>query len=94
MDRKGFETLKQTFDESEIGKVEITPEPEDGEDVKHVTIRPYDRTRTAPILNVLDKAGLLYDDSKERAAADTGKPSLKYLNTDAFAVTLEDKNSQ
>ena len=91
MDQFGFEKINETLKKSPVGEVEIVPEPEEGENVRFVTIRPLDRTRPAEILNVLDEAGLMHSEGP-RDLRINSYPVLKPLGIDAFGITLEDTN--
>lgn len=92
MDRQGFEKIKKTFEGSSVRRVEIIPEPEEGEDVRFVSIRPFDRTRPAIILNILDQAGLICGGSEDLGAEED--PLLEPVLNDAFSITFKDINSR
>jgi hypothetical protein len=98
MDKYGYDLLHKILkngwgDSPEYNKPSVEPVPNENEDVRFVSIEiTEENMRPDPLLNLLDKAGVLYD-PREEVDSD-GRPLLEFKAVDSTGQVFlfEDRN--
>lgn len=90
MDSKGFEAINQALTAANIDAT-VTPQPQEGEDVRFVTIETNTEVQPALVLNGLRNARLMYYDGPQDAVM-RYTPELSALGVQPGSLTFEDKN--
>ncbi len=90
MDRKGFEAINAALASANVDAT-VSPEPQEGEDARFVTVETDTNIQPERVLNALGNAGLTYYDGPQDAVM-RYTPELSPLGVQPGSLTFEDKN--
>lgn len=91
MDKHGYERIVAALrDEPGLGMANVAPIPEDGENVRYLTVETHADVPPALVLNALNEASLLRREGPRDLVRRNG-PELECVSAVPEAVTLEDK---
>lgn len=106
MTPEGYRTIVAALENEEIDAIVIPP-PQEGEDIRYVGIRRRDHTLShLRVLNVLDNAGLMYQNVPRKASfmsretprnsvsGDTPQLDLITIEAETGIAIFEDKNAK
>ncbi|HYH75606.1 MAG TPA: hypothetical protein VD735_06655 [Candidatus Saccharimonadales bacterium] len=88
MDAKGYERITQAVEGT--GITDVLPRPQEGENVRFVTLEYTRDIVPADVLNALGAAGLAYR-APARTMDDNGYPNLHVIGMMTGSITFEDK---
>ena len=89
MDKKGFNAIGNALDHAGI-EATVTPEPEQYEDARYVTVETSADIQPSRMLNALAVQGLMHDDPESEFGRQI--PYLKVLGIQPGSATFEDQN--